>query len=144
MPAKDLIHNSVKQALQKDGWIITADPYTIQYEELTVFADLGAERPLAAERQGSKIVVEVKTFNKPSLVYELELTLGQHALYLSFLEQTDPDRQLYIAIRSEIYNTFFKQKAVQLLVRRHQLSLLIVDVTTEEILEWINSHVTNT
>jgi hypothetical protein len=41
MPAKDLIHNSVKHALQKDGWTITAAPYTIQYEELTVFTDLG-------------------------------------------------------------------------------------------------------
>ncbi len=27
MPAKDVIHNEVKNALIKDGWNITDDPY---------------------------------------------------------------------------------------------------------------------
>ncbi len=29
MPAKDLFHDSVRNALEKDGWTITADPYTL-------------------------------------------------------------------------------------------------------------------
>ncbi len=29
--AKDLFHQSVKQALIKDGWTITNDPLTINY-----------------------------------------------------------------------------------------------------------------
>ena len=32
MPARDTYHNAVKQALIKDGWTITADPYTVEYE----------------------------------------------------------------------------------------------------------------
>jgi len=32
MPPTDAIHTAVKAALIKDGWTITADPYTIQYE----------------------------------------------------------------------------------------------------------------
>ena len=55
MPAKDFIHNTVKNALIKDGWTITNDPYTIRYEDDSVYADLGAERPFAAERAGQKI-----------------------------------------------------------------------------------------
>ena len=39
MPAADIIHDAVKNALVKDGWIITDDPYTIKYEDLTLFAD---------------------------------------------------------------------------------------------------------
>lgn len=53
MPAADIIHNAVKNALIKDGWTITADPYRIEYEEIDLFADLAAERPIAAERLGS-------------------------------------------------------------------------------------------
>ena len=58
MPALGIIHNAVKNALIKDGWTITADPYTIEYEGIRLFADFGAERPIAAERAGRKIVVE--------------------------------------------------------------------------------------
>ncbi len=31
MPRKDEIHEAVKNALVKDGWTITADPYVITY-----------------------------------------------------------------------------------------------------------------
>ena len=42
MARLDKIHNAVKNALIKDGWKITHDPYTIEYEEITVQADLAA------------------------------------------------------------------------------------------------------
>jgi hypothetical protein len=57
MARLDKIHNAVKNALVKDGWDITDDPYTIRYEEMTLQADLAAERTIAAERAGRKIVV---------------------------------------------------------------------------------------
>jgi len=31
MPAKDIFHNHVKNALIKDGWFITHDPLTLKY-----------------------------------------------------------------------------------------------------------------
>jgi hypothetical protein len=34
MPAKDLYHEAVKNALIKDGWTITADPYPIEFDIL--------------------------------------------------------------------------------------------------------------
>ena len=69
--AKDMIHDQVKNALVKDGWTITHDPYSIEYQQVTVWADLGAERPIAAERGGQKIVVEIKSFRGPSPIREL-------------------------------------------------------------------------
>jgi hypothetical protein len=36
--------------------------FTIRYKDVDLFADLAAEKPIAAERQGKKIVVEVKSF----------------------------------------------------------------------------------
>ncbi|MGK7898033.1 MAG: element excision factor XisH family protein, partial [Xenococcus sp. (in: cyanobacteria)] len=34
MPRYDLYHNTVKNALVKDGWIITDDPYVIEFKGL--------------------------------------------------------------------------------------------------------------
>jgi hypothetical protein len=39
------MHDAVKNALIKDGWTITADPYVIAYEDVTLFADLGRSAP---------------------------------------------------------------------------------------------------
>lgn len=41
MPAKDIFHEVVKTALQKDGWQITHDPYILQAGTLELYIDLG-------------------------------------------------------------------------------------------------------
>lgn len=76
MPAKDIYHNEVKNALIKDGWTITDDPYFIKYEDAELYADLAAEKPIAAERQGQKIVVEIKSFVGKSLMYDFHVGPG--------------------------------------------------------------------
>ena len=50
MPQYDLYHEPVKRALTKDGWVITADPLIIEFKGLRLYADLGAEKTIAAER----------------------------------------------------------------------------------------------
>jgi XisH protein len=55
MPRRDIIHQAVKNALIKDGWTITADPYLLEYGAEDLFVDLAAERLLAAERGTAKI-----------------------------------------------------------------------------------------
>ncbi len=72
MPVRDLNHDMVRNALRKDGWTITHDPYVIGYGDMTLFADLGAERTLAAERDGERIVVEIKSFPGPSPVRDFQ------------------------------------------------------------------------
>jgi XisH protein len=138
MPKLDIIHNSVKNALIKDGWLITDDPYVIQYRRTTLYADLGAERPIAAERNGQKLVVEVKSFIGASKIQDLKEALGQYDIYRYLLEETAPDRKLYIAISQVAYNIFFTQDVTQLILNRHQLPIIVVDLETEEIKQWIN------
>lgn len=71
--AKDAIHDSIKNALIKDGWAITAEFFQIEYEELEIFADIVAERePIIAEKNGRKLIIEVKTFAGRSFVRELQ------------------------------------------------------------------------
>ncbi len=42
----------MKIALQKDGWEVTDDPLFMSVGGVDMFIDLGAERLLAAEKQG--------------------------------------------------------------------------------------------
>ena len=138
MSARDIIHNSVKNALIKDGWIITHDPFTIQYKELKLSADLGAERPIAAQRQGKKIVVEIKSFIGRSAVQDFKLALGQYNLYLGLLEVTAPDRQLYLAISDIVYLDLFEGEAIRLILNRFNVLLVVVNVVRQEVVRWID------
>lgn len=138
MPKLDIIHNAVKNALIKDSWSITDDPYVIQYRRTVLCADLGAERPIAAERDGQKLVVEVKSFIGASKIQDLKEALGQYDIYRYLLEETTPDRKLYIAISNVAYTTFFTQDVTQLILNKHQLPIIVVDIEIEEIMQWIN------
>ncbi|MDB5331801.1 MAG: XisH protein [Phycisphaerales bacterium] len=138
MPAPDAIHDAVKAALVRDGWTITADPFLIQYEDVTLFADLGAERPLAAERAGQKIVVEVKSFLSPSPMRDLETALGQYEIYRGFLEITEPERNLYLAVSTTVYENVFARNAIQMILKRYRVAIIVVDLNDEEIVSWIS------
>lgn len=101
MPAPDRIHAAVKRALIKDGWTITDEHDTIEYEDAQVYADLAAERAIAAERAERKIVVEIKSFSGRSPLHDLENALGQYSLYLAYLELIAPERKLYLAVSQD-------------------------------------------
>jgi hypothetical protein len=124
--ARDTIHEPVKNALVKDGWTITADPYTLKYEEVEVYTDLAAERTIAAERAGDKIAVEIKSFSGRSPIHDLEEALGQYDIYRSFLEVLEPDRKLYLAISDRVYANLFNLKAIQMIVQRYEISIVVV------------------
>lgn len=96
MPAKDTYHDAVKNALIKDGWTITADPYTIKYEELQLFADLLAERVVEAERDGQQIIVEIKSFVSRSPMRDFESALGQYIVYRTLLKSILPQAKIYL------------------------------------------------
>ena len=138
MPRLDIIHNAVKNALMKDGWLITDDPYVIQYRRTVLYADLGAEHPIAVERNGQKLVVEVKSFVGASKMQDLKEALGQYDIYRYLLEEVASDRKLYVAISDIAYNAFFTQDVTQLILNKNQLPIIVVDIETEEILRWIN------
>jgi len=137
MPARDLYHGAVKAALMKDAWTITDDPYMIELEDLRVFADLGAEKLLAAEKTGRRIVVEIKVFGGPSPVADLEQALGQYGLYRSLLRQKGERRDVFLAVAQDAYDDFLSQAAVMGVLADQRIKLLVFDPEREEIVEWI-------
>jgi len=139
MAAKDIFHVTVKTALQKDGWTVTHDPLHIRLGGvIDLYIDLGAEKVLAAEKDGEKIAVEIKSFLGASTISEFHLALGQFTNYRYALEDAEPDRTLYLAVPLDIYNEFFTLAFIQSVVQRSQLKLLIFDVEQEEIAQWQN------
>lgn len=137
MPRLDLYHSVVRVALVKDGWKITHDPLTIEFEDLTVYADLGAEKFLAAQKNEQKIAVEIKMFSSPSPVTELERAVGQYYLYLTFISKQEPNRDLYLAIPERIYHSFFQRPSIQVFVKERQISFFVFSPEREEIIKWI-------
>lgn len=86
--AKDIIHEPVKNAIQNAGWTVTHDHFTIQFAEFTMYADLAAERIIAAELGKRKIALEIKSFIKLSAVQDVRDSLGQYVVYRAYLAKT--------------------------------------------------------
>lgn len=136
MSAKDLFHNAVKTALQKEGWLITHDPMLIRLGSIEMQIDLGAEKIIAADKDGQKIAVEVKSFLGTSAISEFHTALGQFLNYRLALEEQDPERILYLAVPEDTYDTFFTLQFIQGVIKRYQLKLIIYAPEREVIIRW--------
>ncbi|WRH68067.1 MAG: XisH family protein [Planktothrix sp. GU0601_MAG3] len=139
MPAKDVYHDAVKNALIKDGWTITADPYPLEYEDVELYPDLAVEKFISEEQKQRKIIIEIKSFISSSLMKDFELALGQYILYRNLIQLAqDEYQEIYLAIKDEIYDTFFQRKSIKAVVKLNQVALLIINTDKEEIVQWIN------
>ncbi len=137
MPAKDIYHDAVKTALEKDGWTITNDPLVLQWGAKDLFVDLGAEKLLAANKNNQKIAVEIKSFIGSSQVNDLEKAVGQYIVYRNILEEVEADRILYLAISKKAFEDVFIEPLGNLVSRKNQLHLLVFNPQNQEILQWI-------
>jgi XisH protein len=136
--AKDVFHDIVRQALEKDGWLVTHDPYRLSALGREAQVDLGAEKNfIAAEKGIEKIAVEVKSFLNPSFTYDFHLALGQYLNYILLLEEQEPNRQLYLAVGQHIYETYFNNLAVQKAISRYAIKVLVFDAQQQIIKSWI-------
>jgi hypothetical protein len=138
MPAKDIYHNAVRFALVKDGWEILTEDYTLEYGGDRLYVDIAAEKSIAAEKQGQRILVEVKSFLGRSFINDLEQAVGQYVVYRDVLVETVLDFELYLAITQGTYKSYFQRQLAQMIINRNQVKLLIVDAENEVIVEWID------
>ena len=137
MSAKDLFHNHVKNALIKDGWTITHDPYPLKFGEETVQVDIGAEAPLGAEKDGRRIAVEIKGFVGRSPTTDLERALGQYGLYRFLMARREAERVLFLAVTESVYDRVFDTADARDLIAAMNILLLIFDPSEERIVRWI-------
>ncbi|AOC54424.1 FdxN element excision controlling factor protein [Microcystis aeruginosa NIES-2481] len=67
-----------------------------------------------------------------------EIALGQYILYRNLISLTEPEYQIYLAIKDSIYENFFQRESIQDIVKINQLLLLVVEMEKEKILQWID------
>ena len=135
--AKDIFHANVRKALEKDGWVITSDPLRIDLDETYIEIDLAAEMALAAEKNGEKIAVEIKSFLGKSIISDFHLAIGQYLDYVEALDETEPERELFLAIPLEAYNhRVFQGRFIQKRLKNENVKLLIFDPLDNIIIEW--------
>ena len=139
MPARDIFHETIKLALIKDGWTITNDPLVLKLRDsdMNIFIDLGAERVIAAEKNHEKIAIESKSFTGVSFMRDFHEAIGQYLDYRVALKDQEPDRQLYLAIPSDIYETFFTRRFIRMVAEEYHLTEIVFDSNLEVILTWI-------
>jgi XisH protein len=136
--ARDLFHNIVRIALEKDGWTITNDPLSIRCGGVDIQIELGGEKLIAAERDTQKIAVEIKNFVTASKISEFHTALGQFINYRMALRLEEPERILYLAVPLVTYNDFFNLPFTQIIIAENRVRILVYDTETEEIDKWIS------
>jgi hypothetical protein len=134
--ARDLFHNAVRAALEKEHWRITNDPLTIPFGDADLQIDLGAEGLIGCELEGKKIAVEIKVFSASSFVNAFHQALGQFLNYRLALLENEPDRHLFLAVPQDVYERSFGRKLVQAALLHFSISHLVYNPEQEVIVLW--------
>lgn len=143
MPAKDIYHDLVKEALTQAGWVVSHDPLSFRIGKIGIHVDLGLENLIGAEKEQQKIAVEIKgfinasRFINASKITDFYAAFGQYLCYKIALAREDPDRTLYLAVPTPIYNTFFREVLIQDVLNEYPAKLLIYNLSNQEIQSWI-------
>jgi XisH protein len=134
--AKNVFHDAVRHALEKEQWIVTNDPLFLRFGGVDMYIDLAAEHLMSAEKNGEKIAIEIKSFIGVSATTEFSTALGQFLKYQLALEEEQPDRILYLAIPLDADRSFFSLELPRRLVERYQVKLIVYEPEEEKIVRW--------
>ncbi len=135
--ARDSIHSAVRHALEKDGWFITNDPFYVESGGIEIEIDLAAEKFIVAEKGLNKILVEIKSLKRRSLLYDFHAAIGQYVDYRGVLADEDIDKQLFLAIPDSVYQLMREKPFYGKRLKENNVNLIIVDILTEIVVQWI-------
>lgn len=127
----------MRRLLERAGWTITHDPLYLKLGLRKAFVDLGDETALSAELGTRKIAVEVKSFLSTGLMSELEKAIGQFVIYRALLRESEPDREMFVALPKNAYKILLDHEDGRAVIASCDLRLIIYDDENEEITQWI-------
>ena len=58
-------------------------------------------------------------------------------MYHTLLQQSQPDRSLFIAVHLEVASGIFAEPFGQLITKQNDVKLLVFDVVSKRIVQWI-------
>ena len=134
MPRKDIFHDTVVNALKKDGWTIVREQATLVVENRQLWVDLQVSN---AGNQRT-ILVEVKSFISGSQVEDLANAIGKYVMYRVIMEDNELDEELYLAVPDSAYEGIFAERLGLLLLEKLNLKLVVFNVDDERILQWVD------
>jgi len=137
MPQQDAYHSSVRKALEKDGWTVTHDPFTIRLEDVKFYVDLAAEKMIEADGETRKVAIEIKVFGGLSFLNEFEKAVGQYLIYKQFLGELFPERILFLAVSNDVFEESFALPSIKAVVAKQEIKLLIFNHEIEELIKWV-------
>jgi hypothetical protein len=137
MPARNLYHDAVVDALTADGWTVTDDPHRLVIGRRQLFVDLAGDRAaLAADRGRERIAVEVQSFLSKSDIDDFHRAVGQYIVYRVVLQEVGPDRTLYLGVPDEVYTGILSEPLGQLVVTGLGMKVVVFDPAERRIVRW--------
>lgn len=136
--ARDIFHYEVIEALEKDNWEITHDPFPLHRFKRKLAIDLGAEKMIAAEKGIEKIAIEIKSFLSHSRIYDYHDALGQYKTYWRLLKKIEPERTLYLAVPLDAYTDFFDTPFGREAMKEEALKIIVYNPISKTIALWID------
>lgn len=137
--ARDKFHSEVRGALETLGWDVTNDPLYLKVGRIPVHIDLGAEKLIGAEKNGTRIAIEVKTFGNISFITAFYEAVGKYIVYRKALSLSDDesDRKLYLAMPEDVYVEFSDEPVVAGVLKDESVHLILYDADQKVIKKWI-------
>lgn len=137
MPQKDTFHQTVINALQKQGWNVAFDPLFVPTEGgVNFFIDLGVTSVIGVEKNGRYVAVEIKSFNETSLLHSFYEILGQYLMYEMALEEQEQSWELYIAITTSGFQKLGNAPIFKRAIQKFRMNFIIFDPLSQTILQW--------
>lgn len=111
MPATDSNHQEVIRSLNKDGWSVIQEHYSLAVGTTSdnirrLYIDL------AVQSQDKQIVlIEIKLLNQ-SPVHQFMMLVGQYLVYWSALDYLGHETPLYVALSEKDYETMVQHSII--------------------------------
>jgi XisH protein len=137
MTAKDVFHDVVKVALQKEGWRITHDPLILDVAGQEVSIDLGSEKVSDLPNETRKIAVSVKSFVRSTSLLKYQLALVKFLNDREILKRLEGDRSLYLAVPMQNYRRFLHEESLRNSLNEAQVKTIVFDPIEGSIDRWI-------
>jgi hypothetical protein len=136
--ARDNFHQLVRTALENDAWIITDDPLRLNVPgEKRLQTDLGGIKLIGAELDERLIAVEVKSFTRPSILYEFHAALGQYLIYEDAIERQKLKWEMHLAIPITVFDYLSRQEHIVYTLNKRMIKMILFDPTQQKIIKWI-------
>lgn len=86
----------------------------------------------------SKIIVEIKSLNRRSLLYDFHAAIGQYIDYRGILKDEGIEQKLYLAISESTFSQMDSKPFYSRRLLENNTSVIIVDILNETIIQWIS------